>query len=380
MNPAENDELCLTGPGTPCGQLMRRYWIPVGAAAELKDLPKVVHVLGEELVLFRDGHGRPGLLAKHCSHRGTSLEYGQIEEQGLRCCYHGWLYDVAGKILDMPAEPPDSTFKHRLRHLAYPCRELGGLVFAYMGPPETMPELPGYDFLVREDGIREISYRIMPCNYLQSLENIADPVHTAILHRRQFPEGYSAIPRFDIERTEYGLIITAMRRGSRPNTRWHRQTLLLLPCLQIFAPSDWYEGEPADMTGEPATVAVWKLPIDDTHFMRWQLVFIPVDAEGQPTRPLRKRRVGYGGPRERTYEETQRDPGDDEAQISQGPIGRREQWHLASSDRGVIAVQKMYREAIDLVRQAGDPPGVIRDPERARFVDARPIDALVSVA
>src|SRR5438067_1752539 len=143
--PEPDAELTRVGPGTPGGELLRRYWHPICLSAELTDLPKRVRILGEDLVAFRDGEGRVGLLFFRCSHRGTSLEYARVEADGLRCCYHGWKYDVCGNVLDMALEPPTSTFKDRIQHPCYPVREFGGLVFGYMGPPDAEPELPLYD-------------------------------------------------------------------------------------------------------------------------------------------------------------------------------------------------------------------------------------------
>ena len=131
--PEIDPELTRVGPGTPCGELMRRYWQPVCLSRDLGELPKRIRILGEDFVAFRDGEGRPGLLFFRCSHRGTSLEYGRIEGQGLRCCYHGWLYDVEGNILDMPLEPPESAVKDHLKHPCYPVQEFGGLVFRLHG-------------------------------------------------------------------------------------------------------------------------------------------------------------------------------------------------------------------------------------------------------
>ena len=133
------------GPDTPAGEWFRRFWQPVAVSEELIDLPKAIRILDEELVIFRDRSGQVGLLELRCSHRGTSLEFGQIEERGIRCCYHAWYYDVDGKILDTPGEPADSTLKTRLYHGAYPTLEYKGLVFAYMGPPEKRPVFPIYD-------------------------------------------------------------------------------------------------------------------------------------------------------------------------------------------------------------------------------------------
>ena len=143
--PAEDAEITRVGPGTPCGEWMRRYWVPVAYERDLGDLPKRIRILGENLVIYKDKQGTIGLLELHCSHRGSSLEFGIIEERGIKCCYHGWKYDYDGTILDTPGEPEDSTLKDRLCHGAYPTRVHLGIVFAYMGPPELMPPLPVYD-------------------------------------------------------------------------------------------------------------------------------------------------------------------------------------------------------------------------------------------
>jgi len=140
--PKEDEFLTHSGPGTPLGEYLRRFWQPVAVSRELNDLPVVVKIMGEELVVFRDMSNRVGVLELHCTHRGTSLEYGIISERGIRCCYHGWLMDVDGRILETPGEPPDSTFKDRLFHGAYPTHEFGGVVFAYMGPPDKKPDFP----------------------------------------------------------------------------------------------------------------------------------------------------------------------------------------------------------------------------------------------
>ena len=147
--PRENEELTHVGPGTPCGEYFRRFWQPVALSRELKDLPLAIKIMDEELVVFRDLGARLGLLQLHCSHRGTSLEYGIISERGIRCCYHGWLYDVDGTVLETPAEPPDSTYKDRLCHGAYPVHEFEEMIFAYMGPPDKKAALSDLRFLSR---------------------------------------------------------------------------------------------------------------------------------------------------------------------------------------------------------------------------------------
>src|SRR5436190_12124306 len=163
----EEEELIRVGPGTPSGEVFRRYWLPVECSANLgggergnafggANNPLKLTVLGEHLVLFRDSKGRPGLVAEHCSHRGTSLAYGCIEENGIRCLYHGFLYDTEGQCLETPAEPPDSNFKLTVRQTAYPVVEVGGLIFAYMGPPEKRPNFPRYHQLFAKGGTRVV--------------------------------------------------------------------------------------------------------------------------------------------------------------------------------------------------------------------------------
>ena len=192
--PSVDEELAKVGPGTPCGEYLRRFWHPVILSEELRDLPRRLRILGEDLVAFRDRSGQVGLLELHCPHRGTSLEFGLISEKGIRCCYHGWLFDVDGTILETPGEPSDSTLKDRLFHGAYPVQEYHGLVFAYMGPPEKQPEfpildtfdLPGYRMVARAPTLWE-------CNWLQVKENSMDPAHLAFLHTLPGSQGLPMI-------------------------------------------------------------------------------------------------------------------------------------------------------------------------------------------
>ena len=190
--PEEEAELTHVGPGTPCGEYLRRFWQPVITSEELQDLPRRLRIMGENLVAFRDKSGAVGLLELHCPHRGTSLEFGLVSEKGIRCCYLGWRFDVDGKILETPGEPPDSTLKDRLYHGAYPVHEYCGLVFAYMGPPDQQPafpildtfDLPGYQLVARPGNI-------WPCNWLQVKENSMDPAHLAFLHTLPGSEGFT---------------------------------------------------------------------------------------------------------------------------------------------------------------------------------------------
>src|SRR5437868_8748106 len=174
----ENELLTRVGPGTPAGEMLRRYWWPVGFTAQVKTKgnPTRVRLLGEDLVLFRDGSGRLGLLGLHCSHRGTSLEFGRVDDRGIRCCYHGWLYDVRGRCLEQPAESEDSRFKDRVQHPAYQAQEIGGFIFAYIGPDPALL-LPNYDLFLREDGEREVGAGRDYCNWLRRVANSVDKKH-----------------------------------------------------------------------------------------------------------------------------------------------------------------------------------------------------------
>jgi len=176
----QNKMLTCSCPETPMGEMLRRYWQPVGLSGDVTpgQKPKQLRVLSEDLVLFRDDKGRPGLLGLHCSHRLTSLAYGRVEDGGIRCPFHAWLFDIEGKCLEQPAEP--EPFTDKFRHLAYPCQELAGLIFAYMGPKDKMPLLPRYEVLVREDGTRKVDYYLINSNYLQNVEGALDTIHAPL--------------------------------------------------------------------------------------------------------------------------------------------------------------------------------------------------------
>ncbi len=377
MTEAENERLTRVGLGTPCGEMMRRYWIPVGLSEELTDLPKLIKVLGEELLLFRDTNGRVGLLGKHCPHRGVSLEYGRVEERGIRCCYHGWLFDTQGHCLDQPLEPPDSNFKKTIRHEAHPCQELGGLIFAYLGPAEKIPLLPSYSFLARDDGTRSVKFRTGEGNYLQRSENHADTMHTSILHEHQFGMDFYEIPDCTFTPTEYGMTTVAERVGHEPGTIVRRTNHFMVPMLQTTGSMRREHGV------ECAQRAAWKVPIDDTHTRTFELFFIPFGKDGKPTETTFGSGVVNRGSVDRratrSYEESQRDPGDEEAQMSQGPIQDRTKEHLGSSDRGVIMWRNILKKAIDAVERGEDPPGIIRDPVKNNLICVDAKDELIQV-
>src|SRR5579862_4017441 len=275
----QNRLLTLTGPGTPGGQLLRRYWQPVALFEELPagGDPLAVDILGEELVLFRDADGRPGLLARHCAHRGADLSYGRVEDGGLRCLYHGWLYDACGTCLDQPGEPAGSEFHTKIRQRAYPCQEAGGLILAYLGPGEP-PLLPAYEFLTAPDEQLYVNKVHHECNYLQANEGNIDPGHLSFLHRflqEDKPRmvngtevGYYTLlgqhlaPEIEIEETDYGLRISTVR-DANPGQRYLRVSNFIFPNFSSF---------PGNTGGDGYSIN-WHVPIDDTHHWKYQIVY-----------------------------------------------------------------------------------------------------------
>ena len=365
--PKEDEELTHVGPGTACGEYLRRFWQPVAYSKELKDLPNRIRIMCEDLVLFRDQSGEVGLLELHCSHRGTSLEFGQICEKGLRCCYHGWLYDVDGKILETPGEPPDSTLKERLHHGAYPTLEYNGLVFAYMGPPEKQPpfrildtyDLPGYRSI---PGIKAI----WPCNWLQMQDNNQDPMHTVFLHtvsgQTLFSDAFTDYGQLDFMETPVGMVHIHMRRAKE--NAWLRMTDFIAPNVSQYAPTT-EDGE-HEMTWAPPIDTDWAVPIDDTHTMLLSMFHVLDDQEVGFERPIDREfdlheNYDEGQTADRPYEERQRVPGDYDAQVGQRPIAIHAMEHLATTDRGVIMLRNMIRQGIRDVQKGRDPKGIVRE-------------------
>lgn len=354
--PREDELLTHVGPNTPCGEYMRRFWQPIALSQDLKDLPKAIRILGEDLVVFRNGEGRTGCLELHCSHRGTSLEFAVIEGDGIRCCYHGWMFGTDGKILDTPGEPLGSTYKERLCHGAYPTHEFGGLVFAYLGPPDKKPPFPMLDTFVLP-GMRLVAGGggIGACNWLQSAENIMDPVHTTFLHARsstiQFSEGFLSIPEMDFRESPIGMMYIATRRVG--DNVWLRMNDAIPPNLTQLNRN----GEDG-LTEHPfwtPWMTEWFVPVDDTHHTTFLLVRVPEEAEDPP------RLMGeLVADMDRPYEEQQRVPSDGQAILSQRPIAIHAMEHLAETDRGVIMFRNLVREGILAVQRGEDPPNLVR--------------------
>lgn len=348
--PAEDAELTHVGPGTPCGEYMRRYWQPVAMAQELSDLPLPVRILGEDLVLFRDQSGRLGLLHRHCCHRGASLEYGIIMERGLKCCYHGWHYDIDGTILDLPSEPENSPIKRNVVQGAYPLIEHEGIIFAYLGPPEQQPEFPIYDTMCMPD-TEAIPFSLeIPCNWLQVYENTQDPIHVLHLHARssgvQFGAASGIDQVIDYRDTPLGMINIQTRRCG--DYLWTRTTDSILPNGNQTG-AIWEEAE-SQKIFQRVSMLRWMVPIDDTHTVTigWRYFNHQLDPRGQGDRnQIGKETIDFVGQTpERSYEQRQRFPGDYEAQVSQRPIAIHALEHRATSDRGVAKLRHLIRANI----------------------------------
>jgi phenylpropionate dioxygenase-like ring-hydroxylating dioxygenase large terminal subunit len=357
---APDPVLTQTGAGTPCGEYLRRYWQPVAFARDLGDVPRRIRIMGEDLVVFRDRSGRVGLLQLHCTHRGTSLEFGIPMERGLRCCYHGWVFDVDGRILQTPGEPAESTLRHRLCQGAYPTHEFSGLVFAYMGPPELRPAFPVYDtFELSGLELHPAAGFMLPCNWLQVKDNSMDPVHTSFLHALSsgyhFTAAFGELAELGWQETAYGMIYIATRRVD--DLVWVRVCDFMAPNVHQFT-RELEEATRERIAYRPVVIR-WAVPLDDTHTMNFELAQVD-PAWGLDAAAIA--RPGFGQSADRSYEERQRHPGDYDAQSSQRTIAVHDLEHLASTDRGVIMLRKIVRDGIRAVEAGETPLGVALKP------------------
>jgi len=365
----ENELLTRIGPGTRMGALMRRYWHPIAATVDMKDAwTKRVRLLGEDLVLFRDRSGSFGLIAEQCPHRRASLAYGIPTIDGIRCPYHGWQFDATGACVDQPNEPPESSFKSKINTPAYPVEELGGLLFAYLGP-EPRPLLPRLDGLVAPGAIRMIGRAVVPCNWLQIMENSVDPVHTEWLHghlhefQSENEAEKVAISRHHVkigfDEFDYGIYKRRLLEGQSEDTDdWKTGHPMVFPTiLAVGNSNDAFRMHAFQM----------RVPMDDTHTMHiWYNAYVPLDGTRVPQKLLDEAPV-YDVPfvdARGEYLIDLIDAQDIMAWVSQGPIADRTQESLGSSDRGVTLLRRMLRRELAKIEDGHDPIGVIRDPAR----------------
>lgn len=394
-----NELLVQVGPGTAGGDFMRRYWHPVGLSNDVEagGQPKQIRILGEDLVLFRDLDGRPGLLGLHCSHRLVSLEYGRVEDGGIRCSMHGWVYDVEGKCISQPAEPTE--FCEQVHHPAYPCRDLGGLIFSYMGPPDKMPLLPNYEALVRTDGTRRVTWWPIDGNYLQHLEGAWDNIHAGLLHTKDWSEKKHVMlalpkPQTELTETEYGL-----RRRSE---QWHPGGGQGRSYGYFFMPAGWLRIQGSftrtqvrvDTVVQDDTqkIQAWFVPVDDAHTIRYQVSFAPLNPDGTPypwppDGELMQPRAAqdYGRDYKRIDSISGIDPSTQETFRAQDTMANETQgypWmdrsaeHLGHHDFILTAMRMMILKGISDVQKGLDPKHVLRDPEENEIFYIRGEDDL----
>jgi len=368
-------DLPYVGRGTLAGEWFRRHWLVVGTNRELRDIPQAVKVLGEELVLFRDERGGIGLLGLHCPHRGASLEYGDIEDGGIRCPYHGWLFDVVGQCLAMPGEPVERGFAAKVRHLSYPVEEQGGLLFAYLGPAEDVPPLPRYLPLVSEEGQRSLeATRLYSYNWFNFIENGADPVHFSILHRADANDGtwrswffnFYDVPAFDAVEMPYGMKVVSRKPGPTDGSEYVDEKSFALPAiLQIGDTEFTHFNRPREAlaAGSHNAHLMFVTPNDDASFTLYtvnhytgpdQDFFAKLAPSRRVQAPLEKK----------AYDQRDFSPfrgnvrtEDIACQATQKSLGERSE-QLATSDRGVILLRRLILDDIASVRRGGQPRAV----------------------
>lgn len=359
-------DLAQVGPGTPYGEVLRRYWHPVATIDDATTRPMPLRVLGEDLILFRTRKGKPGLLHPRCIHRGASLYYGGVEDEGIRCCYHGWVFDTEGHCLEQPCEPELGLHRDRVRQPWYPVREQYGLIWAYMGPPDRKPSLPRYDTLetlgddeqliVNDAGVGGGGPAELDFNWLQHWENVMDPFHVPILHARfsgnQFTPEMALIPEVTYEYTPLGVRSVQMRElGDGRQLR--RVTEVIFPNLRVVASPKLASGQ-TNMIG-------WVVPKDDTNF---RIFTVARDSDPEFLNKLRSTHEGKPW-KDLTPSEHQRLPGDYEAQGSQGKISLHAGDHLTTTDQGIAMIRRLMAKQRRAVENGGDPIGIRFDDDAA---------------
>ena len=414
LSKQDNDVLTRVGPGTPMGALLRQYWHPVLYSYELSqpDAPPVrVRLLCEDLLVFRDSGGQIGLIEENCPHRGASLFFGRNEECGIRCVYHGWKFDVNGKCVDMPNEPAETNFAHKVSVRAYPCKEWGGIIWAFLGDGEP-PNLPELEWARVSDNHKFMTKRYHQCNWAQALEGDLDSSHVGFLHSeldRQVPAfghdqpkdgdykalGHNQSPRLEVEETEFGMWVVARRPSTKEHHFYWRATALLFPYFVMIPPSG----------DAPIHVNLWQ-PMDDENTLVWSIQY----HGGRPLthkecEDLKSGLYEHFGPDD-TLPPTSDAGGawrsranrgndfliDRKAQMTNSYTGLRGFWrqdravtesmgsicnrtkeHLGASDTGIIRFRRMFLKAARDFAHNGSLP-TSRDPAASRI---RPIGAIL---
>lgn len=373
----ENEFLTRVGRGTPAGELLRRYWMPVGYVQELTDASptRFVRLLGEDLVLFKDKSGNVGLLADHCAHRSASLLYGRVEERGIACAYHGWLYDTKGNCLETPAEPADSNLYLTVKQRAYPVQKFIGMYWAYLGP-QPAPVIPRYDVWARKDGRRRLFLQPqLDANWVQPMENSMDPAHLQILHQTLAFRGRTApsttrgftddVEKFEFYEVPYGIIKKRTYKNGHVDEH------------PVIFPNILRQGDATQI----------RVPIDDTHTKIFFVRFEPtpdgsiVEDEGDPPVTFLS---SYKQPADALHPFTRFDLSldvqaqDHMAWETQGPITDRTVERLATTDRGIVMYRNILKREIERVQMGLDPKAVIRDPDH-EVIDTKLMESVAEI-
>ena len=355
----QNRQLTEVGPGKPMGDLLRRYWHPVAGVSEFEGKPiRPIRLFGEDLVLFRSLNGKFGLVSSRCAHRGSNLAFGFVEEDGLRCMYHGWSYNREGECVQRPFEEtvaPNATRLKTAKLDAYPVEVKGGMVWAYMGP-QPAPQLPDWEAFSWPHCFAQVIIATIPCNWLQCQENTVDPVHFEWMHnngpqRRAGDLGPYSPKTLDlkVEDAEYGLLSRRYREGTDESTP------LWSVGRAILWPNGWYFGHHFE----------WKVPIDDTHtlFVTWSLLHVPKECEPYVQAQIP---TWHAPIKDEAGEWIISHVGNQDvvAWISQGEVADRTRESLGASDRGVVMLRRRLQEDLAAIAEGKDPRGLIRDPAK----------------
>ena len=399
LKPEDNERLVRVGPGTPAGNLYRRYWIPALLASELPEkdgAPVRVRLLGEDLIAYRDTDDRVGLVDAFCPHRRAPMFFGRNEECGLRCVYHGWKFDVNGDCVDMPSEPAGTPLQAKVKIKSYPTVEKGGVIWTYMGPKELQPEPPDYEWLRTPATHRHVSKTYEACNYLQGLEGGLDTAHSSFahnnnIHAKNEVRNRDKAPRIDFERTDYGYYYVSTRKAGE-DISWVRVYHYLMPFQQA-------RGNITAISGEREAVPkldghLW-VPIDDTqtYVYNWMTGLddsVPITPEfaeemekftgrGQddliPGTFKLKLNLANDYMIDRQLQKTKTFTGitglntqDYALQEGMGPIVDRSKEFLGTSDKAIITMRRLLLEAVDAVERGEKPRGL--DPSTYRDVRA----------
>jgi phthalate 4,5-dioxygenase oxygenase subunit len=391
----ENELLCRVGADTPMGTMLRRYWTPACLSEELPEAdgtPIRVRLLGEDLVAFRDSNGSVGVLDEHCPHRGASLVLARSEDCGLRCLYHGWHINVEGRILDMPAEPEGSDYKHRIKQLAYPVREAGGLVWVYMGPAEKQPPFPALEWTALPVENLAVTKFHAEANYIQVIEGTIDSAHAPILHNREVYRGISAPndlrrPRpvhekrahLEPRNTDYGFHYAAIYKtiDDPENDFYVRVVPFVLPYYAGIPPNTFLFAVPIDDDSSWFYLAMYSRsrPVDRTLLLERNGLRLGIDVDAN-YRKLSTLENGYRQDRAK-MQRGESFTGmeslviqDSAVQETMGPIYDRTKEHLGATDVAVIRMRRLMLDSLQRVQEGGDPIGVDRPINHAKIRSA----------